>query len=148
VRDEEHEHFVMLGEAIRQLGGDPTVVTPSANLQATASKGLCAVLADPRTDVLQCLEALLTAELVDNDCWPALIELVENAGEEDLAARFQASTGDRRPKHSLTTRTVASILCRGNGRRRMGSAQSHSEPAKARGVPSRRPSPRWRIRTR
>jgi hypothetical protein len=87
-RDEEHEHFLMLGDAIRQLGGDPTVVTPSANLQATAGKGLCAVLADPRTTVLQCLEALLVAELVDNDCWRALVEMAEERGETAFRGRF------------------------------------------------------------
>jgi hypothetical protein len=60
-REEERAHFEMLEHAIESVGGDPTVVTPSANLQATASLGLCAVLADPRTDVQQCLEAMLVA---------------------------------------------------------------------------------------
>jgi len=96
IRNEEHAHFTFVGEAIVQLGGDPTVVTPSANLQATASKGLPAVLADPRTDLLQCLEAILVAELVDNDCWPALVELAEQAGATDLVERMQKATADER----------------------------------------------------
>jgi hypothetical protein len=88
IRDEEEAHFLLVGEAIEKLGGDPTAVTPSANVQATASKGLPGVLADPRTDLLQCLEAMLVAELVDNDCWPALIELAESAGETHLVEQF------------------------------------------------------------
>jgi rubrerythrin len=89
IRDEEHAHMTMLLEVIARTGGDPTVVSPSANVQAVASKGLPAVLADPRTDMLQCLEALLVAELTDNDCWTALIELAEAAGEIDMAAQFR-----------------------------------------------------------
>jgi rubrerythrin len=88
IRNEEHAHFLMLSEAIAARGGDPTVLTPSANVQATAGKGVCAVLADARTNVLECLEALLGVELIDNDGWPALIELAENAGDDALAARF------------------------------------------------------------
>jgi hypothetical protein len=126
VRDEEHQHFLMLGEAIRRLGGDPTVVTPSANLQATASKGLCAVLADPRTDVLQCLEALLTAELVDNDCWPALIELVENAGEENLAARFR----EARASEQEHLERVRSWLATGTGRSAERALEAGAETAR------------------
>ena len=43
----------MLQAAIEQLGGDPTAVTPSANLQATAAHGIQKVVVDPRTTLLQ-----------------------------------------------------------------------------------------------
>jgi ferritin-like protein len=88
IRNEEHEHFTLLAETVRELGGDPTAVTPSANVHAVASKGLCAVLSDPRTDLMQSMEAILTAELVDNDCWENLIDLARALGRDDVAARF------------------------------------------------------------
>jgi rubrerythrin len=86
---EEFAHFAMLQQIIEQLGGDPTAVTPSANLQATMSLGIAQVLADPRTSLLQSLEAILVAELADNDCWNTLRALAEEAGEEQLASQFQ-----------------------------------------------------------
>jgi rubrerythrin len=108
IRNEEHGHFLMVGEAIARLGGDPTVVTPSADVQMTASKGLPAVLADPRTDLLESLEAILTAELVDNDCWPALIELAQQAGEIDLATQFTSALEAER-RHLENVRTWVAI---------------------------------------
>ena len=38
IATEEFEHFRLLNEAMIGLGADPTVVTPSANLQANLSK--------------------------------------------------------------------------------------------------------------
>jgi rubrerythrin len=89
VLQEEYRHFTMLQSAIEQLGGDPTAVTPSANLHATAAHGINQVIVDPRTTLLQSLEAILIAELADNACWEALIELAQGAGEDDLVQRFQ-----------------------------------------------------------
>jgi hypothetical protein len=79
----------MLQAAIEQLGGDPTAVTPAANLSATASQGVPKVVADPRTTLLQSLEAVLIAELSDNACWETLVELAQQAGENDLGQQFE-----------------------------------------------------------
>jgi rubrerythrin len=89
VLQEEYRHFTMLQSAIEQLGGDPTAVTPSANLHATAAHGINQVIVDPRTTLLQSLEAILIAELADNACWEALIELAQGAGEDALVQQFQ-----------------------------------------------------------
>ena len=86
---EEHEHMLLVASAIRQLGGDPTLQSPSADMAAVASSGLLQVVSDPRTRVGECLQALLQAELVDNDAWTMLAELAEGMGEHDLAARFR-----------------------------------------------------------
>lgn len=87
--EEEYEHFGMLQQAIEQLGGDPTAVTPSANIQATASLGINMLLDDPRITLLQSLEGILVAELTDNDCWRTLMALARDAGEDQLADQFQ-----------------------------------------------------------
>jgi rubrerythrin len=89
VLQEEYRHFTMLQSAIEQLGGDPTAVTPSANLHATAAHGIKMVIVDPRTTLLQSLEAILIAELADNACWEALIELAQGAGEDELVKQFE-----------------------------------------------------------
>jgi ferritin-like protein len=88
---EEHAHFQMLVEAIAELGGDPTALTPSADVAAVASCGLPKVLLDPRTTFKQCLEAILIAELTDNDAWQMLAELAEADGKSELAERFRGA---------------------------------------------------------
>jgi hypothetical protein len=89
ILQEEYGHFTMLSSTIEQLGGDPTAVTPSANLHATASQGIVQVIVDPRTTLLQSLEAILLAELADNACWEALIALAQQAGEDTLVKPFE-----------------------------------------------------------
>lgn len=89
IRQEEFRHFTLLQGAIKQLGGDPTAVTPSADVHATASHGIMQVIMDPRTTLLQSLEAILVAELADNACWESLMELAQGAGQDDLARQFE-----------------------------------------------------------
>lgn len=90
-RDEEAAHFAMLKEAMESLGGDPTAETPCADVSAVMSSGIPKVLTDPRTTFTQCLEAILVAELADNDGWKVLIELAEGMGNTALAERFRAA---------------------------------------------------------
>lgn len=84
IRAEELEHFHMLKEILEELGADATAVTPSADLHGVIGHGLPAAVADPRTSLLQCLEAVLVAELVDSDCWESLEDLALAVGEDDL----------------------------------------------------------------
>lgn len=86
---EEHEHFLLMVGAIEQMGADPTAVTPAANVAASVSAGLPKVLLDPRSTFAQCLDAILVAELADNEGWHLLIELAEANGEDELAERFR-----------------------------------------------------------
>ena len=74
---------------MKSLGGDPTAVTPSADIAAVASMGIPQVIADPRTTLKQSLEAILVAELVDNDCWNLLAALAEKLGHDALADEFR-----------------------------------------------------------
>lgn len=88
-RNEEFQHFKLVEGAIRSIGGDPTTQTPSADVDGMASMGLIQVLTDPRTSVPQCLEAMLIAELADNDAWQMLIQLAEKMGMDDMAQDFR-----------------------------------------------------------
>lgn len=89
VLNEEYNHFQLLRSIIEQFGGDPTAVTPAADIQGTMSQGIRMVIVDPRTTLLQSLEAILVAELVDFTCWETLVELAQKAGEDDLVQSFK-----------------------------------------------------------
>lgn len=91
IRAEELAHFKMLTLAVANLGGDPTSQTPSADVTAVASMGIMQVLNDPRTTLAQCLNAMLTAELTDNAGWELLINLANDAGEDQLVSQFEAA---------------------------------------------------------
>ena len=93
---EEYEHADLLERAIKDLGGDPTAVTPSANLAASISAGLPQVLTDPRTNLLQSLEAIVVAELADNECWTALAELAQQAGHQELVEECREAIAHER----------------------------------------------------
>jgi hypothetical protein len=56
-----------------------------------ASMGIMQVLTDPRTSLAQCLQALLTAELTDNDGWRLLIQLADNLGYDEMSAQFETA---------------------------------------------------------
>jgi rubrerythrin len=91
IQRDELSHFGLLQSCIEKLGADPTAMTPSADIAANLSKGIPQVLADPRTDLRQCLEGLLVAELADNACWESLIELAQEAGQEEMVTAFHAA---------------------------------------------------------
>ena len=94
IHDEEEEHFVMLRDVMVSMGGDPTAVTPSADVAAVTSMGLLQVLGDPRMNLKQSLEAMLIAELADNDGWEALIELARTEGDASVVGRFEQALAE------------------------------------------------------
>ena len=98
IRDEEATHFALLGAAIASLGGDPTAQTPGADVAGVEGMGLMQVLTDPKTTVAQALHAILVAEMTDNAAWEELMELTEQAGNDDLVARF-AKASEEETEH-------------------------------------------------
>lgn len=88
IKEEEYQHFKLVEEVIKSIGGDPTAVTPAANVAGVNAMGLVKTLSDPRTSIAQGLDALLTAELVDNAAWETLIELAAGLGMNDTAKQF------------------------------------------------------------
>jgi hypothetical protein len=94
LRSEELAHVQILTTAMKRLDADPTAMTPSADTTLTAGAGLGHVLTDPRTTLVQSLEAILIAELADHECWEALVELADTAGHADLAEAFKVALSD------------------------------------------------------
>jgi len=82
--DEELDHFRLLQKAITDLGGDATAMTPSADVAGVISHGVLEIACDPRTTIAQTLQAVLTAELADNDGWQMLQQLAAELGHSDL----------------------------------------------------------------
>ena len=109
---EEYEHAELLAQAIKDLGGDPTALTPAANLAANISAGLPQVLSDPRTNLLQSLEAIVVAELADNECWTALAQLARQDSHDELADRCREAIGHERDH----LRKVRMWIAAGQGR--------------------------------
>lgn len=112
IRDDEQRHFGVLVKALRTLGADPTAMTPGANLVGVMTMGLMQVLNDPRTTLTQGLEAVHVAELTDNDCWDALIELAADMGKDDLVADFTEARDEER-EHLTKVRAWISNAVRG-----------------------------------
>src|SRR5215216_74738 len=91
IGSEELEHFLLINRTITELGGDPTVQSPCADMAGGASMGIMQVLTDPRSSMAQCLQAMLTAELTDNDGWQLLIQLADNLGQDEMKAEFESA---------------------------------------------------------
>lgn len=88
IQAQELEHMNILREAIETLGGDPTSMTPCADVAGVKSLGVLQVLSDPRTTLSQAMGAILTIELEDNAAWELLIELAQKGGHPLIAKGF------------------------------------------------------------
>ncbi len=103
-RAEEAAHLGLCWDALRQLGADPTAVTPLADTNAVASIGLMQVIADPRMTIAQSLHAIHVAELTDNDGWRLLIKLAREMGQDEMAGRLQTAL-EEEERHLASLRT-------------------------------------------
>lgn len=104
---EEAEHMHLLREAIETLGADPTAMTPCAHVAGTMALGIIQVLTDPRTNMAQCLNAMLTIELADNAAWELLIDLARQANHPNIASSFEEPLR-REEEHLLTIKALLS----------------------------------------
>ena len=87
-RAEEAEHFELVVAAMEKLGADPSAMTPCADVVGVTGMGVLQTISDPRTNLAQSLNALLTAELTDNAGWELLIELADTSGQPEIAESF------------------------------------------------------------
>jgi bacterioferritin (cytochrome b1) len=104
IGSEELEHFLLINRTITELGGDPTVQSPCADMAGVASMGIMQVLTDPRSSMAQCLQAMLIAELTDNDGWRLLIQLADNLGQDEMKAEFETAL-ENEEEHLINVRT-------------------------------------------
>lgn len=102
---EEMRHFQVVKSAIERIGGDPTAMTPCADVAGVTSMGIVQTLSDPRTSFSQCLEAILITEAADNEGWELLVTLCEAANEEELKNEF-AECRVREAEHLITVRQL------------------------------------------
>ncbi len=96
IQEDELRHVDVCRRAIEKLGGDPTAMTPAADIGAVAMMGVMQVVCDPRAQLADSLHALLTAELVDNDGWELLVQLARGLGQNELAASFLHAADEER----------------------------------------------------
>jgi rubrerythrin len=109
-RAQEAAHIGLVWDALRQLGADPTCVTPMADTNAVASIGLMQIISDPRMSVAQSLHAIHIAELADNDGWQLLIKLATQLGQDDMAAQFKQALAEE-DHHLAVIRQVMEQMC-------------------------------------
>jgi len=110
IRNEEHGHMQLVQDVIARIGGDPTVVTPCANLQAVASRGIGDVLVDPRTTLLECLDTILVAEMTDHESWEVLANLAATVAPELESELRQAEQTEAQHLDKLRGWTAAGTL--------------------------------------
>ena len=103
IHHEEARHFELLRSAIEQLGGDPTAMTPCADLVGVQSLGLMQAINEPRATVAQALSTVLIAELADNAGWDLLIRLCQEMGHDELVQQFQDARRHEE-RHLVTVR--------------------------------------------
>jgi rubrerythrin len=109
-RAEEAAHIGLVWDALRQLGADPTSVTPMADTNAVASIGLMQIISDPRMSIAQSIHAIHIAELADNDGWQILIKLALQLGQDDMAAQFKQALAEE-DRHLAVIRQVMEQMC-------------------------------------
>ena len=111
IREQEHQHVLLVRDALRELGADPTAMTPGADLVGVAGQGWVQSLADPRTTFTQCLDVMMIAESGDVEGWALLVELASSLGFDELAQKFrQANIVEE--EHAMKVRgwLLASVL--------------------------------------
>ena len=110
-RDQERRHFDLIWESLVNMGADPTCETPAADMAGVKSMGLIAAISDSRSTFSQALDAMLVAELTDNEGWRQLIDLAEGMGQNGMMERFQAAKAQE-DIHLETIRRWATDLVR------------------------------------
>ena len=124
IRDEEAGHAALLRTCIEQLGGDPTVQTPSADVVGVATSGFLQVAADPRTTLAHSLQVALAAELVDVASWEVLISMAETMDQDAMVERFRKAR-DRENEHVAKVRGWFETLTLGSSERTAKKSRSH-----------------------
>ena len=103
---------MLLKGAIESLGGDPTAMTPAADVIGTAGSGWVQVLTDPRVTLTEALKVMLSVELTDNDAWQTLLDLAMGLGQDELADSFRQAL-EEEDEHLTRVRTWVALALSG-----------------------------------
>ncbi len=87
-RDQEKEHEEWLEAQIRSLGGDDRATTDLSRLVTRESKGIEEVV-QKDAEIPHLFHALLAAELVDNAGWDLLVQLADEADDDEAKRQFK-----------------------------------------------------------
>lgn len=112
IQEDELRHLELCRSAIEKLGGDPTAMTPAADLSGVAMMGVMQVVCDPRARLADSLNALLMAELVDNDGWHLLVQLARSLGQDELAGAFVRAADQERAHLTRVRSWLMSMVMR------------------------------------
>ncbi len=88
-RDEEKEHEEWLEEQIRSLGGDAHAETEMSRLVVRESQGIEQVILRGDAQLPHLFHALMAAELVDNAGWELLVDLADEADDDEARDAFE-----------------------------------------------------------
>jgi hypothetical protein len=110
IHTQEAEHFRLLSKSLDALGADPTAQTPGADVAAVMSTGILQVVTDPRTNLAQCLNAMLVAELADNASWELLLKLVKQAGQDKWMPDFQRASLEEQDHLAVIKRALEAAV--------------------------------------
>lgn len=109
-QSEEQEHYQMLEQYIKTIGGNTRRKTPSQMVVEQESQAFERIIADA-DDPSMLLHVLLDAEMSDNASWELLIKLATNAGQQDFVSKF-AEARDQEKVHLREVRNMVSRLAR------------------------------------
>ena len=115
IRDEELAHFQMLCDCMQRMGGDPTAMTPCADVAGVATSGILQVVTDPRTTLAQALTAILSAEVTDQAGWELLEVLAKEVGQPDLATSCHGALEQEQEHVAIIRSWLAHMLSREAG---------------------------------
>ncbi len=109
-RNEEKEHEEWLEEQIRALGGDAHGRTEMADVAEREAKGVADVINDD-TALDHLFHALQTAELVDDTGWKLLLELADEAEDDEARDAFR-KRAEEEERHVMFTRDLVTACAR------------------------------------
>jgi bacterioferritin (cytochrome b1) len=111
-RDQEKEHEEWLEAQIRALGGDAHGETSKSRLVETESEGIEKVILSGDATLPQMFHALLAAELVDNAGWDLLVQLADEADDDQSKRAFKKRLHEEEEHLVFARRAVARFSIR------------------------------------
>lgn len=87
-RDQEKEHEEWLEAQIRAMGGDAHAKTPRGELVEIESEGIDEIITG-KDDPAALFHALFTAELADNAGWDLLVQVADEADDDEAKRAFK-----------------------------------------------------------